>query len=142
MDNNPEHKEQKRIGTFMVVMMWVLFLGLLMVFFEGLIDKQTNPNQSLNTQYTDTGVREVELQLNRYRIFFEEQGFPVSRIQIQAIPRDGGTYIAKNRGIDKLMSKETSVVNINKAGFTASVISGNAKKNKMNNILRLKKGIV
>ena len=47
-----------------------------------------------------------------------------------------------NRGIDKLMSKETSVVNINKAGFTASVISGNAKKNKMNNILRLKKGIV
>ncbi len=66
MDNNPEHKEQKSIGTFMVVVMWILFLILLMSFFEGLIDKQTNPNQSLNTQYTEAGVREVELQRNRY----------------------------------------------------------------------------
>ena len=66
MDNNPEHKEQKRIGTFMVVVMWILFLILLMSFFEGLIDKQTNPNQSLSTQYTEAGVREVELQRNRY----------------------------------------------------------------------------
>jgi hypothetical protein len=42
-----------------------------------------------------------EYQLNRYRIFFERLGFKVSRLQIQAIPRDGGTYIAQNRGIDK-----------------------------------------
>jgi hypothetical protein len=41
------------------------------------------------------------LQLNRYRIFFESYSFPVSRMQIQAIPRDGGTYIAQGRGIDK-----------------------------------------
>ncbi len=66
MENNPQHKEQKRIGTFMVVVMWVLFLVLLMSFFEGVIDRQINPNQSLNTQYTEAGVREVELQRNRY----------------------------------------------------------------------------
>lgn len=42
-----------------------------------------------------------EYQLNRYRIFFERLGFKVSRLQIQAIPRDGGTYIAQGRGIDK-----------------------------------------
>ncbi len=42
-----------------------------------------------------------QLQINRYRILFEQQGFPISRMQIQAIPRDGGTYIAKNRGINK-----------------------------------------
>ncbi|MDH3343301.1 MAG: TIGR02281 family clan AA aspartic protease, partial [Gammaproteobacteria bacterium] len=64
MDNNPEHKEQKSIGTFMVAVMWILFLLLLMSFFEGVIDKQTNPNQSLNTQYTDAGVREVEVKRN------------------------------------------------------------------------------
>jgi hypothetical protein len=46
-------------------------------------------------------LRSEELQLNRYRIFFEQYGFPVSRLQIQAIPRDGGTYIAKGRGIEK-----------------------------------------
>jgi len=66
MDNNPEIKEQKRIGTFMVVVMWILFLVLLAVFFEGIVDRQTNPNQNLSTQYTEAGVREVELQRNRY----------------------------------------------------------------------------
>lgn len=42
-----------------------------------------------------------ELQLNRYRIFFESYGFPISRMQIQVISRDGGTYIALNRGIER-----------------------------------------
>ena len=42
-----------------------------------------------------------ELQLNRYRIFFEKYGFPVSEMVIQAIPRDGGTYVAFSRGIEK-----------------------------------------
>jgi len=42
-----------------------------------------------------------EYQLNRYRIFFEQKGFPISRIRIQVVTRDGGTYIAKNRGILK-----------------------------------------
>ena len=46
-------------------------------------------------------MRSEELQLNRYRIFFERAGFPVSKIQIQIISRDGGTYIAKNRGIER-----------------------------------------
>lgn len=46
-------------------------------------------------------LRSESLQLNRYRIFFEKAGFPVSRMQIMAIPRDGSTYIAKNRGIDR-----------------------------------------
>ena len=65
MDNNPEVKEQKRIGTFMVVVMWILLLIFLIIFFEDVIDQQTNPNQSLNTKYTEAGVREVELQRNR-----------------------------------------------------------------------------
>ncbi len=46
-------------------------------------------------------LKSEELQINRYRMFFEYNGFPISRMQIQAIPRDGGTYIAKNRGIEK-----------------------------------------
>ena len=42
-----------------------------------------------------------ELQLNRYRLFFERYGFKISKIQIQVVSRDGGTYIAKSRGVDK-----------------------------------------
>jgi hypothetical protein len=40
-------------------------------------------------------------QMNRYRISVEHYGFPISRMIIQCIPRDGNTYIAKNRGVDK-----------------------------------------
>jgi len=38
-------------------------------------------------------------QINRYRCFLENSGFPISKMRIQAIPRDGATYIAKSRGI-------------------------------------------
>jgi len=43
----------------------------------------------------------VSLQVNRYRIFYETYGFKISRMRVFAIPRDGGTYIAKNRAIDR-----------------------------------------
>jgi len=50
--------------------------------------------------------REVALQLNRYRILFESYNFPISKINIQINPRDGNTYIAKNRGIDRNLYME------------------------------------
>lgn len=44
--------------------------------------------------------RDTELQLNRYRMLFESYGFPISKIRVQAIIRDGGLYIAQGRGIE------------------------------------------
>ncbi len=44
---------------------------------------------------------EWELQLNMYRIQFQRQGFPVHRLMIECIPRDGGTHIAKSRGVNR-----------------------------------------
>lgn len=41
------------------------------------------------------------LQLNRYRIMYESYGYKISKMIIQAIPRDGGTFVAEGRGIDK-----------------------------------------
>ena len=49
------------------------------------------------------GVLEIEdwtFQMNRYRIIVEQAGFPISRMIIQCIPRDGNTYIAQGRGIE------------------------------------------
>ena len=46
-------------------------------------------------------IRDVELQLNRYRILFEQKGFHITKLQVMGIPRDGGTWMAGNRGIDK-----------------------------------------
>lgn len=39
------------------------------------------------------------MQVNRYRIFFEDSGFPISRMRLQVFVRDGDTYIAKSRGV-------------------------------------------
>lgn len=49
-----------------------------------------------------TGVidnKDTELQLNYYRILLEEAGFEVKKMLVEAIVRDGGTYIAFGRGI-------------------------------------------
>lgn len=46
-------------------------------------------------------MREWELQLNKYRIEIERLGFPISRMFIQSIVRDGGTYSARNNGINQ-----------------------------------------
>jgi hypothetical protein len=42
----------------------------------------------------------------------------------------------------RLMSKESSIVTIDKSGFTSSVVKGGTTTNKQNNILRLKGNIV
>jgi len=44
-------------------------------------------------------MRETDLQVNRYRITAEENGFPVSRMRVQVIPRDANTLTATGRGI-------------------------------------------
>lgn len=44
-------------------------------------------------------IYDTELQINRYRIVVEENGFPISRMQVQAIVRDGNTYMATSREV-------------------------------------------
>lgn len=44
-----------------------------------------------------------ELQLNNYRLMVEALGFPVSRMRLQVTVRDGGTFVAENRGIMEKM---------------------------------------
>lgn len=41
------------------------------------------------------------MQLNHYRLLLEGAGFPVGRMVIQCVTRDGGTFTAKSRGIDR-----------------------------------------
>ena len=42
---------------------------------------------------------EWELQLNKYRMEFEKQGFKPDELKIMCIVRDGNTYVARNRGV-------------------------------------------
>ena len=54
------------MGLGMMIMAWLVFLGLGVAFFGDVLDKQFNPNQSLDTQVSADGIREVVLQRNRF----------------------------------------------------------------------------
>ena len=62
---------------------------------------KTKQKRTIVQDDSKADLRSEELQLNRYRIFYEESGFPISKMLIQVMVRDGGLYIAKNRGIEK-----------------------------------------
>jgi len=44
-------------------------------------------------------MKDAEIQLNHYRTMLEAAGFPVKEMFIEAIVRDGGTYMAQGRGV-------------------------------------------
>jgi hypothetical protein len=62
---------------------------------------KTRQQKIIKTDPTKIDLQSEELQLNRYRIFFESYRFPISRMQIQVVSRDGGTFVAQNRGIER-----------------------------------------
>jgi len=59
-----EH-QTRRIGKGMMIAGWVLFLGLLAMFFNKVLENQHNPNQELDSRITNDGAREVTLTRNR-----------------------------------------------------------------------------
>lgn len=62
---------------------------------------KTKKHRTITIDPKKVDIYAEKLQINRYRIMYEVKGFPISRMQIQAIPRDGNTYVAKNYGITK-----------------------------------------
>lgn len=62
---------------------------------------KTKQKRTIEIHPEEADLFNVEMQLNRYRIFYEKMGYPISRMIVQAIPRDGGTIVAEGRGIDK-----------------------------------------
>ena len=67
MDNDERQavSDQKRLGFFMVLMMWVVVFALLTWFFSDVLDKQMNPNQKVLSKTNSAGITEVELKRNR-----------------------------------------------------------------------------
>lgn len=59
----------------------------------------------------DSDIEEVKLQLNGYRIKVEPLGFPIKRLFVEVFIRDGGTFSARNNGIeDKVMLIPISIM--------------------------------
>jgi aspartyl protease family protein len=66
MSQQDEIREQKRMGTAMQALAWLVLLGLGVAYFSDFLDKQYNPNQSIQTNIAEGGVREVVLQRNKF----------------------------------------------------------------------------
>lgn len=66
-------------------------------------DKKGQPKTKKVTNIVqgEPDMKETEIQLNHYRMMLETAGFPVKQMYVEAIIRDGRTYTAKNRGIEK-----------------------------------------
>ena len=62
--SSPE-RAQKRLGTGMFVLGWLIFMALIGMWVNDVLEGQRNPNQTLTTSYID-GAREVVLQRNRF----------------------------------------------------------------------------
>ena len=60
-------------------------------------EKKTIKELVRSPEYEDRW--EWELQLNKYRIEFEKRYGKVDQLKIQCVARDGGTFIARSRGI-------------------------------------------
>jgi len=71
--------------------------GKVMTYTSGYRKGQVKYHPKLDPNAVDC--HDTELQLNRYRILVEGYGFPISRMQVQAIVRDGNTYMASSRDI-------------------------------------------
>jgi aspartyl protease family protein len=64
-DEKPLEHNPTQLGRGMLIGGWLLGLALLAFLFNGLLEHQRNPNRSLDTLTTESGVREVILQRNR-----------------------------------------------------------------------------
>lgn len=65
MTDSNRHNPGRRTGTGMLAACMVLGLLMLTWFFDGMLERQTNPNQRANTQLLSDGVLELQLQRNR-----------------------------------------------------------------------------
>lgn len=61
--------------------------------------KKGQPKTRKIQAFGEPDMREWTLQLNDYRMKLESQGFPVEKMFIEAIVRDGNTIAARSRGI-------------------------------------------
>lgn len=60
-----EAKEQRKMGIIMQALAWLVFMALLGFYFSELLEQQYNPNQNVQTQHFESGVREVVLKRSK-----------------------------------------------------------------------------
>ncbi|MCW8963588.1 MAG: TIGR02281 family clan AA aspartic protease [Gammaproteobacteria bacterium] len=65
MNNDKEAQETRQVGRHMMLLAWIIALALLAYFFSGVLDRQHNPNQRVQSSVNEQGRHEVILTRNR-----------------------------------------------------------------------------
>jgi aspartyl protease family protein len=63
---NAKPHDSGNIRTVMSALAWVSLMAFFGFYFKDMLDEQQNPNQSLQTSYIESHVREVALKRNKY----------------------------------------------------------------------------
>ena len=66
MNKDTPKSDTGNMSTIMTALAWIAFMLLLGFYFNDVLEKQKNPNQSLTTQYSEGQIREVTLQRNKF----------------------------------------------------------------------------
>lgn len=97
-----------RIGRHMLILAWMIGLGMLGLFFSGILDKRHNPNQSITTEISTHGQRVVILQRNHQGHYVASgaiNDYPVTFLldtgaTIVSIPEHVATRLGLTRGAE------------------------------------------
>lgn len=95
MPNNQYPEQQKgtaRTGQYITYGVWILFAVMLTMLFGFLMDRQRNPNQSLETRISVDNVHEVVLKRNRMGHYVASGS--VNGRAVEYLLDTGATYVA------------------------------------------------
>ncbi|NNE36678.1 MAG: TIGR02281 family clan AA aspartic protease [Gammaproteobacteria bacterium] len=123
MSNEPQSDKQfsHKIGARMTLFAWIIVLGMLTIFFSGHLQRQSNPNQtiqSLNYQ----GETEIILKQNRYGHYVATA--EINQTPVNVILDTGATDVSIPENIaNQLGLVKGSRINVTTANGTITVYS-------------------
>ena len=88
--------EQKRMGKYMIIGMWIVLVALLTLMFSNILQRQYNPNQQLSSQQ---GARNAEVSLKRNKFGHYVATGMINRQPVVFMLDTGATDIAVPAGV-------------------------------------------
>lgn len=117
--------ETGSMGRLMVVLAWIAFIGLLTVGAQKLMDRQHNPNESVDGSVDASGVRQVVLKANRAGHYVATGG--INGQPVVFLVDTGATDVAmsldlaKKLGIPRLYETRMNTANGSVTGWSTVI---------------------
>ncbi len=122
-----------KIGTRMTLSAWIIALAMLTIIFSGHLEKQRNPNQTVNSSI-NSNETEVTLRQNRYGHYIATAEF--NHIPVDVIVDTGATNVSVPLTIARQLGlKQGTKMDVSTANGTISVYSTRIDSIKLGDII-------